>query len=88
MYQDSFYRGLTAEESARAHEYNFDHPDAFDTEQMLECIETLKQGKSVQLPIYDFKNHRRCSESFRQVLASKLTVLNRVQLSVLLICFI
>lgn len=24
--QDSFYRGLTAEESERAHEYNFDHP--------------------------------------------------------------
>ncbi|KAG6741610.1 hypothetical protein POTOM_054884 [Populus tomentosa] len=24
--QDSFYRGLTAEESKRVHEYNFDHP--------------------------------------------------------------
>ncbi|KAJ0732086.1 putative transferase [Helianthus annuus] len=76
--QDSFYRGLTAEESARAHEYNFDHPDAFDTEQMLECIETLKQGKSVQLPIYDFKNHRRCSESFRQVNVSDVIILEGI----------
>ena len=24
--QDSFYRGLSAEESERVHEYNFDHP--------------------------------------------------------------
>lgn len=24
--QDSFYRGLTAEESEHVHEYNFDHP--------------------------------------------------------------
>lgn len=24
--QDSFYRGLTPEESDRVHEYNFDHP--------------------------------------------------------------
>lgn len=24
--QDSFYRGLTAEEAERVHEYNFDHP--------------------------------------------------------------
>lgn len=24
--QDSFYRGLTPEESKRVHEYNFDHP--------------------------------------------------------------
>nr|DAD34280.1 TPA_asm: hypothetical protein HUJ06_004920 [Nelumbo nucifera] len=65
--QDSFYRGLTPEESARVHEYNFDHPDAFDTEQLLECICKLKAGQSVQVPIYDFKTHRRCSDSFRQV---------------------
>ncbi|RVW30207.1 Uridine kinase-like protein 2, chloroplastic [Vitis vinifera] len=64
--QDSFYRGLTAEESERVHEYNFDHPDAFDTEQLLECIGKLKSGQSVHVPIYDFKNHRRCSGSFRQ----------------------
>ncbi|KAL8193574.1 hypothetical protein R6Q57_026709 [Mikania cordata] len=76
--QDSFYRGLSAEESERVHEYNFDHPDAFDTEQMLECIEKLKQGNSVQLPIYDFKNHRRCSESFRQVNASDVIILEGI----------
>ncbi|PWA67489.1 uridine kinase-like 2 [Artemisia annua] len=82
---DSFYRGLSAEESERVHEYNFDHPgnvlinvDAFDTEQMLECVEKLKQGNSVQLPIYDFKNHRRCSESFRQVNASDVIILEGI----------
>lgn len=41
--------------------------DAFDTEQLLECIGKLKSGQSVHVPIYDFKNHRRCSGSFRQV---------------------
>ncbi|KAM7509798.1 hypothetical protein LguiB_008673 [Lonicera macranthoides] len=65
--QDSFYRGLTPEESDRVHEYNFDHPDAFDTEQLLECIGKLKLGQPVHVPIYDFKSHRRCSDSFRQV---------------------
>ncbi|GJX46302.1 hypothetical protein Tco_0271492, partial [Tanacetum coccineum] len=58
---DSFYRGLSVEESEREHEYNFDHH-----ERMLECVEKLKQGNSTQLPIYDFKNHSRCFESFRQ----------------------
>ncbi|KAH0984572.1 hypothetical protein GBA52_011749 [Prunus armeniaca] len=47
--QDSFYRGLTPEESERVHEYNFDHPDAFDTEQLLECVQKLKCGQSVQV---------------------------------------
>lgn len=41
--------------------------DAFDTEQLLECMGKLKSGQSVNVPIYDFKNHRRCSESFRKV---------------------
>ncbi|MQL68048.1 hypothetical protein Taro_000331, partial [Colocasia esculenta] len=79
--QDSFYRGLTAEESERVHEYNFDHPDAFDTEQLLECIGKLKGGKSVNVPIYDFKNHRRCSESFRKVNASDVIILEAIPAS-------
>ncbi|GFS29940.1 uridine kinase/uracil phosphoribosyltransferase 1 [Actinidia rufa] len=76
--QDSFYRGLTAEESERVHEYNFDHPDAFDTEQLLECVEKLKCGQSVHVPLYDFKNHRRCSESFRKVNASDVIILEGI----------
>ncbi|CAL5413886.1 unnamed protein product [Camellia sinensis] len=55
--KDSFYHGLTTEEAQRVHEYNFDHPDAFDSEQLVECIEKLKSVQSVQVPIYDFKNH-------------------------------
>ncbi|XP_024453512.1 uridine/cytidine kinase UKL1, chloroplastic isoform X1 [Populus trichocarpa] len=76
--QDSFYRGLTPEESKRVHEYNFDHPDAFDTEQLLDCIQKLRGGQSYQVPIYDFKNHRRSSESFRQVNASDVIILEGI----------
>ncbi|KMZ61907.1 Uridine kinase [Zostera marina] len=76
--QDSFYRGLTAEESAHANEYNFDHPDAFDTERLLECFGKLKQGRSVNVPIYDFKNHQRCSESYRKVNASDVIILEGI----------
>lgn len=36
--------------------------DAFDTEQLLECMGQLKRALPVNVPIYDFKNHRRCSE--------------------------
>jgi hypothetical protein len=47
--------------------------DAFDTDQLLECMGKLKSGQSVNIPIYDFKNHRRCSESFRKVVIALLT---------------
>ncbi|KAL6646222.1 hypothetical protein ACP70R_017830 [Stipagrostis hirtigluma subsp. patula] len=76
--QDSFYRGLTEEESEHVQDYNFDHPDAFDTDQLLECMGKLKSGQSVNIPIYDFKNHRRCSESFRKVNASDVIILEGI----------
>jgi hypothetical protein len=41
--------------------------DAFDTEQLLECMGQLKRAQPVNVPIYDFKKHQRCSESFRKV---------------------
>jgi uridine kinase len=46
------------------------YADAFDTDRLLECMGQLKSGQSVNIPIYDFKNHRRCSESFRKVIAA------------------
>ncbi|XVF13923.1 hypothetical protein REPUB_Repub09cG0011600 [Reevesia pubescens] len=76
--QDSFYRGLNTEELKRVHEYNFDHPDAFDTEQLLDCVQKLKSGHSVQVPIYDFKHHCRSSDSFRQVNASDVIILEGI----------
>lgn len=76
--QDSFYRGLTLEELKCVHEYNFDHPEAFDTEQLLECVGKLKCGLPVHIPIYDFKTHQRCSDSFRQVNASDVIILEGI----------
>ncbi|CAN6857524.1 hypothetical protein Bca4012_052366 [Brassica carinata] len=76
--QDSFYRGLTSEELARVQEYNFDHPDAFDTEQLLHCINTLKSGQPYQVPIYDFKTHQRKADAFRQVNACDVIILEGI----------
>ena len=57
--QDSFYRGLTPEEHTHVSEYNFDHPNAMDQEAILQCLVDLKARKAVEVPIYDFKTHRR-----------------------------
>ena len=57
--QDSFYRGLTDEEMRDVKRYNFDHPNAFDDEALLQTVRELKRGKSVPIPIYDFKTHQR-----------------------------
>lgn len=38
---------------------NYDHPNAFDTDLMLEHIKSLADGKSIERPVYDFTLHNR-----------------------------
>ena len=41
---------------------NYDHPDAFETDLMIQHIKDLKEGKSVFHPVYDFTVHNRAAE--------------------------
>ncbi|KAE9551505.1 hypothetical protein FO519_005299 [Halicephalobus sp. NKZ332] len=58
---DSFYKVLTPDqhELAQANEYNFDAPNAFDFDLMYEALKRLSEGKSVDVPVYDFTTHKR-----------------------------
>lgn len=58
---DSYYKDLSGsvEEKAKS---NFDHPDALETDLLIQHILDLKQRKSVHVPIYDFKTNSRTSE--------------------------
>ncbi|XP_017290413.1 uridine-cytidine kinase-like 1 isoform X1 [Kryptolebias marmoratus] len=61
---DSFYKVLNKEEQelAAKSEYNFDHPDAFDFELLINVLRKLKKGKSIKVPVYDFTTHSRRKE--------------------------
>ncbi|XP_010631694.1 uridine-cytidine kinase-like 1 isoform X2 [Fukomys damarensis] len=61
---DSFYKVLTQQqqEQAACNNFNFDHPDAFDFDLIISTLKKLKQGRSVQVPIYDFTTHSRKKE--------------------------
>ena len=41
---------------------NYDHPDAFDTELLCEHIQMLKEGKAIEMPVYDYTVHNRSNE--------------------------
>ncbi|KAK2968124.1 hypothetical protein RJ640_028029 [Escallonia rubra] len=75
--QDSFYRPLGDEQLEKVLEYNFDHPDAFNTELLLSCMEMLKNGQAVSIPYYDFKSHR-MSEPARLVNPSDVIILEGI----------
>ncbi|XP_078074230.1 uridine-cytidine kinase 2-like isoform X2 [Mustelus asterias] len=63
--QDSFYRVLTAEQKGKAMkgQFNFDHPDAFDNELILNTLRDIIEGKTVEIPVYDFVSHSRKPET-------------------------
>jgi uridine kinase len=63
--QDAYYRDLkhlTYDERAR---FNFDHPDAFDTDLMVSQIEQLAAGKPIDKPTYDYSQHTRAERAER-----------------------
>ncbi|KAK8644063.1 hypothetical protein V6N13_013336 [Hibiscus sabdariffa] len=76
--QDSFYHKLTEEELARVHEYNFDHPDAFDTEKLLESMDNLRHGRAVDIPKYDFKSYKHNVFPERRVNPSDVIILEGI----------
>lgn len=60
--QDAYYRdlsGLPIEERAKA---NFDHPEAFDRELLLQHMQDLLRGQPIDKPIYDYTRHMRKPE--------------------------
>jgi len=64
--QDAYYKDLSHIPADLRHNYNFDHPDAFDRELLLEHMRVLLAGGTVQLPIYDYTRHCRTGQ-FRTV---------------------
>ncbi|CAG8482903.1 1545_t:CDS:10 [Ambispora gerdemannii] len=58
---DSFYKPLTPEQKTAAYnnDYNFDHPNSFDYNLLLETLQNLKEGRRVEIPLYDFVTHSR-----------------------------
>ncbi|KAF8414295.1 hypothetical protein HHK36_002297 [Tetracentron sinense] len=78
--QDSFYHNLTEEELIQVHDYNFDHPEAFDTEQLLCSMEKLKHWQAVDIPNYDLKSYTNNGLPTRRVNPSDVIILEGILL--------
>jgi uridine kinase len=63
--QDAYYRNLGDMPLELRHRDNFDHPDAFDTELLLNHLEALRAGESIRQPIYDYVTYSRLAETIR-----------------------
>ncbi len=59
LYHDNYYKrqdGIPFEERKKM---NYDHPEAFETELLLEQLQMLKNGQNIECPVYDYSQHNR-----------------------------
>jgi uridine kinase len=64
LQQDAYYRNLGDMPIDLRHKVNYDHPDAFDTELLINHLQALREGESIEQPIYDYSTHSRRTETF------------------------
>ena len=60
---DNYYRPYDDLNIEQRKAINWDHPDAFDTEMMIEHLRELKAGHAIECPNYDYTNYARCTET-------------------------
>ena len=64
LQHDSYYKDLSGLPPTQRADVNFDHPDSLETELLIEHIASLRDGKAIEVPIYDFSTDRRTGKTF------------------------
>lgn len=61
--EDAYYRDLSSMPKTVRDGMNFDHPEAFEHELLHDHIKNLRDGKSIDLPVYDYSTHTRTDQT-------------------------
>lgn len=64
---DFYYRDLAHFPLDSRHKQNFDHPDSLESELFIEHIRQLREGLTIDRPVYDFKTHSRVPDKFDRI---------------------
>lgn len=60
---DNYYRAQDELDEKERALTNYDEPAAFETELLVEHLKQLKDGKTVQIPEYDYEHHTRSAKT-------------------------
>jgi uridine kinase len=71
--QDNYYKSAEYVGNRNITAFNFDHPQAFDSDLLHEQLSQLKEGRPIDMPQYDFVHHCR-SDLTKKVDPEKLIV--------------
>ena len=62
LYHDNYYRDQSDIPLEERKKTNYDHPDAMETELLVEYLHQLKEGKAIECPVYDYTMHTRSNQ--------------------------
>jgi uridine kinase len=60
---DSYYKDRSYLPPEERPKINFDHPDALETEFLVQQLRELREGHLVEVPVYDFTTHTRTPQT-------------------------
>lgn len=65
LYHDNYYKRFDELDDEERTRLNYDSPDAFDTEMMVEALKNLKNGSPIDCPVYDYAINNRTDRTTR-----------------------
>ncbi len=75
--QDAYYKDQSHLSPEERKKTNYDHPLAFDNDLLVEHLDALMAGKTVQQPLYDFVNHTRLPET-KELRAARVLIVEGI----------
>lgn len=62
LQEDSYYKSQDDVPFEERTKVNYDHPNAFDTDLLIEQLEDLLNWRTIEIPVYDYAAHTRSKE--------------------------
>ena len=63
IHEDSYYKDQSHLEFEARCKTNYDHPDAFEHNLLIQHLKTFVLGQSIEIPLYDYSKHNRSTET-------------------------
>lgn len=65
IYHDNYYKRHDDIPFEERKKLNYNHPDALETDLLIEHIKRLRNGESIECPVYDYTVHNRSDKTVR-----------------------
>ena len=65
VYHDNYYKRQDEIPFEERKKVNYDHPDALETDLLIEHLKKLKNGEAIECPVYDYSVHNRSNQTIR-----------------------